>query len=115
MTAIKLETFDFGVEVGIGEWEAKLTTLRGVEAYSGDGETSHHIVAADTLHEFGVSIDHIRSGEDIAPAYMMAESLFELKVTDPITIGIEIENTLYANTLLGDDIITEVEILLEGA
>lgn len=115
MATIELEAFDLGVEVGVGEWEAKLTTLGGIEADSGNGVTSHHIVAADTLHEFGVSIDYVRSGEDIAPAYMLAESLFEVKVADPVAIGIEIEYTLDADTLLGDDIFAKVEILLKGA
>ena len=82
----------------VGKRDAEFATLRTKESSTCDGDASYHVVFSNALYHFFVGIDRIwiRLTHVARPTEVSNELALEFKVTNLITSGIEIEQTIEA-------------------
>ena len=87
----------------VGKRKPELASLRSVEASTGYGNTTYHIVGSYALEQVWIVVHNIRCTKLRIPNDMILERVFETEVTHLIAPGIEVEKSVEADALLWGD------------
>lgn len=115
LAAVVAEFLYAPVEVGVGQGEAQLASLRTVEPYGRYGVAAHHVVASYLLNQSGVGIYNIGLGPEWVPAGVLAEIALEVKVGHFVAAGVVVEHAVEADGFFGDNWCAYYKFGLEGA
>ena len=113
-TTAETEALYLLVQMRVCQFQSNHTSLRSIEANSGDGVSAHHIILSYALNQLRVGVHGIGSGPRVVPFRVLAEFLFKLQVADSIAVGIEIQNAVEAGTFLSHYEIADAEFGLQS-
>lgn len=102
---------------GVGKGDAQLSALWAIETSAGDGDAAFHIVLCNAFEKFRGIVDAVRVSDTLiaGPSHVVHEGCFEVKVTDIVASGVEVEETVETEAFLRCDEGARGQISVESA